>query len=146
MRKAGTLFNFISPPREEMLLTDTDPPRLRVPLELVTIRENVGSRKCTLGFQLSLALNKQNMLFTSHLASIHHCKAARLPRTSCIKFPQQGQVTESRCQQCPQSTNVYLKSYVRVLILFHFSPPALGSGRAPVHQGFSFKPKPAPIS
>lgn len=77
MRKSGTLFNLISPPREEMLLTDIDPTRLRVPLELVTIRENVGSQKCTLGFQLFLALNQQNMLFTSHLASIHRCKAGQ---------------------------------------------------------------------
>lgn len=77
----------------------------------------------------SSSLDKQNAapLLTSHLASSHHLDGSQCSaKRSGVEFHQWGQVTGCRCQQRPRSANVYLKSYVRILILFHFpsSSPA----------------------
>lgn len=41
-----------------------------------------------------------------------------------VEFQRRGQVSGGLWQRRPPSTNVYLKSYVGILILFHFSSPS----------------------
>lgn len=61
--------------------------------------------------------------------SLRHVVPAAVTSTGSssagVEFQRRGQVSSSLWQRRPPSANVYLKSYVGILILFHFNPFSL---------------------